>query len=308
MGGLASVILTHGEHQAYQSLLADLLAQGVAPEAICVVHNPVRSTDRRVRAPRGAHVIRMATNEGYARGMNAGITYHINRGAEWIWLLTHDVRLWPGVVRSMMAAAAEDSDYGALGPLLLQTGTQTFFSLSGERSRWGRPYNAGYGRVLSEYDRNVGATRRCAWLDGSSIMLRSRAIRDVGLYNASLFGYTEDAELCLRLERAGWSSGVVEAAVAEQTSGQSSRPGPATFLLTRNDLYYIREVAGSAAILPALAKHLLASTRYMRCAVLGPGRRLAIIQCCAMWIGVAAFFGRRMGPPPRWLPGKGDLS
>jgi GT2 family glycosyltransferase len=307
MADTAAVILTHGEHQSYRLILSDLLTQGLPPEAITVVHNPVRPTDPSVDAPPGVDVIRMPGNAGYAAGMNAGMERRLDDGAEWIWLVTHDVRLRAGAVKAMVTAADTWPDCGALGPLLVVAGTQVLFSMGGERTRWGRLYSAGQGSRFDE-GRGSAATRSCVWLDGSSIMLRARALRDVGLYETALFGYTEDAELCWRLERAGWSVRVVGAAVAEQTSGQTSRPGPVTYLLVRNNLRYARAVVGRTAVPPMLGRVIRDSIHYARVAVTGPDRRPALIMLCATWTGVVDFFRLRIGPPPSWLPGRGDLA
>ncbi len=307
MPELSAVILTYREYDCYQSVLADLLAQGMPAQDVCVVHNPVRAGDRAVDLTPPVTVIRMPGNAGYAGGMNEGMRLALNRGAEWIWLLTHDVRLRPGALEAMLAAAREQPDCGALGPLLINAGTDVVFSLGGERTRWGVPYNAGFGTRWQDAPSQPGSTRSCAWLDGSSIMLRARALREIGLYDTAMFGYAEDAELCLRLERAGWSVQVVEGAVAEQTAGASSRPGAVAFLLARNKLRYARAAAGRRAIAPTLIGAARESVHFLRLAITGPERRTAAIRCFATWVGVAAFVCGRGGPPPRWLPGRGDM-
>ncbi len=307
MRELSAVILTYREYDSYRHVLADLLAQGMPEQDICIVHNPVRAHDRSVEVPSPITVLRMPGNAGYAGGMNAGIRFQLDRDAEWIWLLTHDVRLRPGALQSMLAAAREHRDSGALGPLLLNAGTDLVFSLGGGRTRWGLPYNVGYGAPWTGRASQTTATRGCSWLDGSSIMLRAQALRQVGLYDTAMFGYAEDADLCLRLERAGWSVRVVEGAVAEQTAGASSRPGAVAFLLARNGLRYACAAAGRWAIVPMLARDLRESVHCLRLALTGPRRRAAAIQCFATWVGVAAFFCGRAGPPPRWLPGRGDM-
>jgi GT2 family glycosyltransferase len=303
---LAAVVLTLGKDDSYQAIVADLLAQGVPAERICVAHNPLSVDEGPVEVPPGAQALRMPHNLGYAAAMNAGLRHHLERGADWIWLLTQDVRLRQGAADAMRAAA-ETPDYGALGPKLLQAGTEAVFSLGGARTRFGWPYNEGFGRRLGQVERKPGAVHRCAWVDGSSIMLRSRALQDVGLYDTSLFGYAEDAMLCLRLERAGWPAGVVQDAAAEQVSGQLSRPGLSSYLIARNCLRYARAAAGRPAIAALLARYLRQTIHQLRVAVTGPRRRVALIQCYATWAGALAFFAGRTGPPPPHLPGRGEL-
>ncbi|HEY6397221.1 MAG TPA: glycosyltransferase family 2 protein [Solirubrobacteraceae bacterium] len=307
MRQLSAVILTYREYDSYQYVLSDLLEQGMPEDDVCIVHNPVTPSDRVVEASSAIAVLRMPGNAGYAGGMNAGMRYQLERGAQWIWLLTHDVRLRAGALAAMLAAAREHRECAALGPVLLNAGTDVVFSLGGERTRWGLPYNAGYGERWDGRPPAPGPTRACAWLDGSSIMLRAGALREVGVYDTAMFGYAEDAELCLRLARAGWSVRVVQHALAEQTAGASSRPGAVAFLLARNGLRYAREAVGRRAIVPMLVHDLRVSAHFLRVALTGPGRRAAAIQCGATWVGVLAYLAGRTGPPPAWLPGRGDM-
>ncbi len=308
---LAAVVLTLGGDDSYRSIVGDLTGQGVPAERICVIHNPLRPDDAPVEVPPGAQAIRMPRNLGYAGAMNAGLRHQLERGADWIWLLTQDVRLRPGATAAMVEAAGR-GEYGALGPRLLQAGSDIVFSLGGARTRLGWPYNIGYARRLADVvpadgASAGGAVRRRAWVDGSSIMLRADALRDTGLYDTSLFGYAEDAMLCLQLERAGWAIGVVDGAVAEQVSGQSARPGLTAFLIARNCLRYATEVAGRRAVIALLVRYVRQTIHLLRVATTGPRRRAALIQCCATWVGTVAFFAGRGGPPPAWLPGRGEL-
>jgi len=303
---LGAVVLTHGEHESYLVVISDLLEQGMDATDICVVHNPVRPTDPTPAVPAGAQAIRMPGNLGYANGMNTGMRQQLARGVEWVWLLTHDVRLHPGALAAMRAAAENSAGYGALGPLLLIAGTWTVFSLGGERSRFGHPHNAGFGTRLEDGPVAAATVRRCTWLDGSSIMLRAEALRAVGLYDPSLFIYAEDTLLCLRLEQAGWDVGVVSAARAEQSAGTVSRPGPVAFLQARNGLRYARELGTRGSVAAAVGRLSRETVHLLRVATTGPQRRSALIQAFTAWVGVLAFVAGRAGAPPTWLPGRGD--
>lgn len=197
-------------------------------------------------------------------------------------------------------------EFAALGPVLVIAGTDTVFSVGGERSSAGHPYNAAFGTPRTGWPL-TDSVRRCAWLDGSSIMLRASALEVSGLFDTSLFGYTEDAFLCLSLERAGWSVGVVESAVAEQTGGAGSRPGAVAFLLARNGLRYARDSGGGAYARSALRRLARETVHFLRIAATGPERQASLTMAFGTWVGVAAFLAGRGGAPPAWLPGRGDM-
>ena len=60
------------------------------------------------------------------------------------------------------------------------------FSLGGARTRFGWPFNVGYGQRMGSVDAKPGTVQKCAWVDGSSIMLRCEALGEVGLVTSGL--------------------------------------------------------------------------------------------------------------------------
>ena len=69
---LGVVVLAYGAGGEYQPLLASLLAEGIAPSSVLVVHNPAAPGEAAPVRP-GCLVIQAERNLGYAGGMNLGI-------------------------------------------------------------------------------------------------------------------------------------------------------------------------------------------------------------------------------------------
>ncbi len=62
-------------------------------------------------------------------------------------------------------------------------------------------------RTLERYfymDHAPGESFDCQWLSGCFLMLRSKAVEKVGLFDESFGKYFEDVDMCLRMARAGW--------------------------------------------------------------------------------------------------------
>jgi len=62
-------------------------------------------------------------------------------------------------------------------------------------------------RTLDRYfylDHGPGESFDCQWLSGCFLMLRKRAMDEVGLFDESFGKYFEDVDICLRMARAGW--------------------------------------------------------------------------------------------------------
>jgi GT2 family glycosyltransferase len=306
---IGAVVLTHGEVDSYADVLEDLLAGGMPAADIVVVHNLVGPGDREIRPPAdGIEVLRLSGNPGYAVGMNTGMRHQLERGARWVWLLTHDVRLREGAVAAMRRAAATAGGYAALGPVLTLRESGGSFSLGGHRTRFGGPFHVRDGFATAPGPDGIA---EAVWLDGSSIMLRAEALAAVGTYDETLYGYCEDAELCLRLERAGWRIGVVAGAAAAGETGHASRPGAVAYLMTRNNMRYRRLVAGGAGVLDGLRAYARETVHLVRL-MLDPrspraARRFNFAQLTGIWAGVGGFLLRRRGRPPAWLPGLGEM-
>ena len=299
-GGLGVVVLTHGPRGEYRPLVDALVEQGVPGSAIALVQNPVDPSDPQPAPPaEGAAVIRMDRNRAYAGGMNAGIRHHLARGAELILLATQDLRLRPGAVAELLAAAERVPEYGVLGPLLWLRGERRIFSGGGRRGRRG-------GWVSHLRERPVAGPdgiAECDWVDGAAIMVRRAVLERVGLLDDSLFIYFEETDLCLRAQRHGWRVGVVVEAEGEQESGQPARPGFHAYLISRNGFEFARRANGLVGVVATIRRGLVESFELLR-AYPGTGRaeRAAIrIKLAGMWLGFLDFLRRRFGPPPERL-------
>ncbi len=294
------VILAYGAGDLHLALLAALLDEGAAPEALVVVHNPASPADRPGGVP-GVALIRNRRNLGYAGAMNIGIRHQLARGARQVLLLTHDTRPRPGALAALARAAARAPEFGVLGPVLLFAGSERVFSYGGRTAADGS-----VGHVL---DPPPGPVAACDWIDGSAMLLRADAIERVGLLDDRFFMYFEETDLCLRMQRGGWSVGVAVDALAEQEPGRGRRIGAFTYLMTRNGTEYARSAAGLRGVAAAVQRVLLETLPHLGAVV----RRSAAaaesrVVLAAMWLGLLDFARRRFGPPPARLAGLGDVA
>jgi GT2 family glycosyltransferase len=306
---LRVVVLTYGTSGVHQPLLASLAAEGVDPEEILVVHNPSRRDEPAPAVPPGVETVLAPHNLGYAAGMNLGLRRVLeDPDCEFVLVLTHDARLRPGALARLLAAARSRPRFGVLGPVLVFTGTETPFSYGGVRRADGRLEHR-----RSEPTAGGDRIAPCDWVDGGTMLVRTQALRAVGVFDERFWGYVEEAELCLRVERAGYQVGVVLDACADQDPGGPKRPGPWAYLLTRNGIAYAQRALGNRA-----AARLLAAAAWRVGFELAraASRKLGLrpgpaSEPGAVAIGVARgavdFLRGRWGPPPSDLPGAGDV-
>lgn len=238
--------------------------------------------------------------------MNAGIRRHEVRGTPLVLLLTHDARLRPGSVRTLLRAAEGAPDFGILGPVLWSRERGQALSYGGIRDSAGRT-----GQLATRPEAAANGIAECDWVEGSAMLVRQRVFYDAGLFDERFFLYFEETELCLRATRAGWRIGVVLDASAEHSPGGGRRPLAYTYLLCRNGLEHARLAAGSSGVVGQLHHELGQSVGLARiCA--SPrssleARKLGAGKLFATLLGVGDFALRRFGPPPRRLLPGGDI-
>jgi GT2 family glycosyltransferase/glycosyltransferase involved in cell wall biosynthesis len=308
MRTLGVVVLVYGSRDDHLPLVSGLLADGVAPAMVAVVHNPKVTTEPNiVSGHRDVEVIRAITNRGYAAGMNLGIRHHLQRGASDLLLLTQDLRFSSGSVMALLKASRKAPDFGVLGPSMWWPGDRRPFSYGGIASRGGA-----VGHLDFRPPGDPHGIAECDWIDGAAMLIRNETLRVVGLLDERFFMYFEETELCLRAARAGWRIGVVLDARAEQIPGGGKRPGAYQYLLTRNGLAYAREAAGARGLTATLARRIgdgieLLMVRHNARLSLAV-RSLARVEFAATWRGVVDYLLGRWGPPPSGLAGLGDVA
>ena len=63
-------------------------------------------------------------------------------------------------------------------------------------------------RTLEQYfygDRPVNGQWECDWVSGCFMLMRRKAVEEVGLFDTGFVKYFEDVDMCLRMARAGWT-------------------------------------------------------------------------------------------------------
>jgi N-acetylglucosaminyl-diphospho-decaprenol L-rhamnosyltransferase len=302
------VVLSYGAGGEYRPLLATLLAEGVPEAAIVVVHNPASRGEPAPRVPQGCELLQAERNLGYAGGMNLGIARQRERDVDLILLLTHDARLRPGAIDLLVDATRCHPEHGALGPAMVHAGSDRPFSFGGIT----RP-NGSKAHATDRPASIVDGVSDSDWIDGGAMLLRTDVLDRVGTLDERFWAYCEEAELCLRVRRAGYRIGVVVDALADQAPGGTKRPGAWAYLMTRNGIAYARRAAGRHGLASAIARSIASAAfnfirvglRATRMRPGDPGEPWALAVGTAR--GTVDYIRGRWGPPPPGLPGMGDL-
>jgi GT2 family glycosyltransferase len=207
-------IVSHNTAVRLRECLASIYkeASGLDLEVIVVDNHSSDDTDIMVyrEFPR-ARLILNDKNVGFARANNQAI--QAGRG-RYVFVTNPDVMVQPGSLERMIRFMDETPDAGIAGCKLvypdntLQLSCRTFptlatFLLRGTPigSLW--PRNALLARYLLT-GWNHDSVREVDWCLGSCLLVRRRAIDDIGLMDDRYFLYYEDVDWCFRAKRRGW--------------------------------------------------------------------------------------------------------
>ena len=184
----------------------------------------------------GATVLRNPANPGFGAGQNQGVT----RGsAPYVLLLNPDAELRPVAVAGGVALLEREPDVAAVQGAILGRDDAPERSAGQALSpvhlvgravaakallRWTVVRRA--VRVLpglrDTVDRQVVAARDVDSLAATAVLVRRAAYEAIGGFDEGYFLYGEDADLCMRLRRAGWRIVALPETWATHASGASS--------------------------------------------------------------------------------------
>lgn len=203
--------------------------QTLAPDdlEIWVVDNVSQDGSLEMVADQFPGVRRIANkqNVGFAAGNNQALRECTGRYAL---LLNPDTVLFAGALEALITfldanprAAAAGSRY--LNPdHSLQVSSYPFPTLGREFWRLLHLDRLWHFGVYDMQSWPLSEARQVEVLQGASLMLRKAALDQVGLLDESYFMYTEEVDLCYRLQQAGWTLYWVPGSVIVHYGGQST--------------------------------------------------------------------------------------
>ena len=226
--------------------LASLERAGADLSDVVVIDNESRD-DLLMRAgtafPRTA-VLTQSQNLGFARAVNIGANYAIERGATGVLLLNNDALLLPDAVRKFTEALERDPRLGVLTAKVFLTEAPDHLWAVGGHFNGRRVENIGSG------EKDVGAydATRLDFVYGCAMLVRADVFRTLGGLDERFFLYYEDIDFCLRAREAGWEVRMAPDAHALHEGSKSTRGEPSVKVYHHarsRRLFFRRHLRGS---------------------------------------------------------------
>ncbi len=144
-----------------------------------------------------------AENYGFAKGVNVGIRFALEKGAEYVLLLNNDAVINVDCIEKLYEALINEPKAAIAGPKILYykmpqriwTGESNFsYSKTGIISLQKNKIDDSKDRTIKEV----------SFLTGCAMLIRKSPFEKIGFFDEDYFFYYEDLDFCLRTLKAGF--------------------------------------------------------------------------------------------------------
>lgn len=203
---VAVILVAYGGRDDTLSCLSSLYKSDYANLKFILVDNasPDDTSQRVAIEFPDVEIIKSEKNLGFAGGNNLGIDFAIQIGAGYIFLLNNDTEIASDAVRLLVKSAMQIEKLGAIGPLIYYHEKKDLIWSAGGRIdfRWSNSYHRG---IRSKDEKQFDSLEEVDYLTGCALMFPAEIVTEIGKLDESYWMYYEDADLCQRLKKAGFS-------------------------------------------------------------------------------------------------------
>jgi len=202
----AVVVLNWNSKEMTAECLRSLLVMDARDFEIVVVDNGSKdgSPDFLRKAFPQIAVVESGRNLGFAAGCNVGMKRALADGAEYVLLINNDTLVDPRFLDALLQEAERRPDAGLVSPkIYFYELPEQIWWAGGTFSLW-----AGIPGHMGRNQRDCGQwdlPRPIDWATGCALLVRCKALREVGLFDEVLFGNGEDLDLSLRMHKSGYA-------------------------------------------------------------------------------------------------------
>jgi len=147
-----------------------------------------------------ATIITSDENLGFAGGNNLGLSYVLDKGIPLILLLNNDTEVVQvDFLQQLTTELLSDERTCAVGPRIRR--------LDGNPDQVILPFPTLFTTIqttLGLYDPNLDIRQKVESLKGCCVLVKSAAVKQIGLLDENYFLYVEETEWFFRMRKAGW--------------------------------------------------------------------------------------------------------
>ena len=199
-------------------------------------------------AGKSIQVLREAKNIGFAAGHNIVMRRALEQKVDFIWLVNNDTLVRPDTLSKLLDVFASDPVCGAVAPVSVATHDENVMDFAGSIHDW-KNLTQARPQTVAEVALLEKKFPLDMWVSGAAMLIRTRALKEVGLLDERYFAYYEDTDFGARLARHGWTSRMAfDATIRHECYDGvvTNRPPYFFYLLQRNFfLFWIKNTPAS---------------------------------------------------------------
>ena len=248
--------------------------------------------------------VRLEKNIGYAAACNAGAKRALADGAEFILFLNNDAIVEPETLPRLIQSFELEPKLGLVSAVIRTQDQVSRVEFAGGFLN----FAIGKFQPRRFIPRQSNSLSRCDYASGCCLLISSKIINDVGLFDETFFAYFEDTDLSIRARKRGFKvacrldtsvyhkgSAATRAGISEGTTSPLKH-----YLVARNRIRLLRKHAPLLARIIFFAVIQPFSIAYYLIGFLIRGR---FRKACAFIDGIRAGFGSLSAMPmiDKWL-------
>jgi len=202
---VAAVIVNWNQRDLLLEAVESVVNSSYADTKVIVVDNA--SSDESVDAVRQAFPeVEMIVNDrnlGFAEGSNQGLELAIKEGIEYVLFLNNDATLDGEAIKKLIDLLERKPEAGAAAPYIFYYDRRdVIWYGGGEVSLWrGR---IGHRFLRRRFNADKHKAKTTDYLTGCVFIARTEVLKSLGGFDTSIYLYSEDVDLSLKLRKAGW--------------------------------------------------------------------------------------------------------
>lgn len=214
MAKIFSIIVTYNGAPWIEKCLHNLFQSNIKTEVI-IVDNASTDNTLQLLGPYkdSVKVIQNSINSGFGQANNIGITYAMDNGADFVFLLNQDAYLFQNTVSRLVEALEINPSFGLLSPLQLEVSGKEIEPIFKNflRKNFSNEMIAGMFPSKEEFHNTKPLSMR--FVNAAAWMITRRCIIKTGLFHPVFFHYGEDNHYASRVQYHGMKIGVLPNAI-----------------------------------------------------------------------------------------------
>ncbi|MEM3858598.1 MAG: glycosyltransferase family 2 protein [Candidatus Micrarchaeaceae archaeon] len=153
-------------------------------------------------------IINIAKNIGYAAGNNEGIKLAISEKAKYIWILNNDTIVDKDALKYLLFSIEQSKEYGIASSTIYYYNNPNKIWVAGGSRKYSFldiiTSKFGYYSDRDYFQSDAEGEKLLVSAVGTSMLIKTDLIKDIGLIPEEYFLYREDTDFCLSAIKKGW--------------------------------------------------------------------------------------------------------